>query len=341
MSIPIRTTLLALVITLFATTVQAEPYFDSCALKTGRSASLIIPAAAQPTINGEPLAKGSEIAVFTPEGACAGRAMWNEASLAITIWGNDLLTPVKEGLETGDQVSFQIWDSNSKKLYVGPGLVQTSLDSSRTYFRTESTFVEGAIFRVTGLSIDTRHSPALVAPDNGGSIHDHRVALSWRTVNGAARYHLQIATNSTFADPVVDAVVNEAEASVDLDEEATYFWRVGSDGVNGTSWSETYSFTVDANAKATDLPEGFALEQNYPNPFNPATTIPFSLSDDSDVTLEIYNMLGQRVATLVDGYLASGRHEINWNASDQPSGMYIYRLTSGREVRTMTLTLVK
>jgi hypothetical protein len=75
-----------------------------------------------------------------------------------------------------------------------------------------------------------------------------------------------------------------------------------------------------------DMPKEFALEQNYPNPFNPTTIFQFSLPTDSKVSLTICNILGQRIATLVDGLQSAGYKSINWNASSVASGLYFYRI---------------
>ena len=68
------------------------------------------------------------------------------------------------------------------------------------------------------------------------------------------------------------------------------------------------------------------LEQNYPNPFNPQTQIPFTLNEARTVHLNIYNTLGQLVDTLIDGVVPAGEHTITWDATDMPSGSYLYRL---------------
>jgi len=75
------------------------------------------------------------------------------------------------------------------------------------------------------------------------------------------------------------------------------------------------------------IPENFTLEQNYPNPFNPVTAISFKLDEPAHVKLEITNLLGQRVATLVKGQLLSGIYEYTWDATGFPSGAYFYRIT--------------
>jgi hypothetical protein len=73
----------------------------------------------------------------------------------------------------------------------------------------------------------------------------------------------------------------------------------------------------------------YLLSPNTPNPFAKATTITFSLGLDGPTKLEIYNGNGKKVATLIDRYLDSGRHQITWDATSYPSGIYMYRLTSG------------
>ena len=74
------------------------------------------------------------------------------------------------------------------------------------------------------------------------------------------------------------------------------------------------------------IPGIFALYQNYPNPFNPATTIKFDLPYHSNVRLEIYNILGQKIITLMDQVCTAGYKSVRWEASDLASGMYIYRI---------------
>jgi hypothetical protein len=90
-----------------------------------------------------------------------------------------------------------------------------------------------------------------------------------------------------------------------------------------------------------NLPTDFQLNQNYPNPFNPSTTISFTLPTSGAVSLEIYNMLGQRVATLVNGNLSACHHSYKWNAANFSSGIFYYRLTSKVTSETRKMLLVK
>ncbi|MBI5472407.1 MAG: T9SS type A sorting domain-containing protein [Ignavibacteriae bacterium] len=79
---------------------------------------------------------------------------------------------------------------------------------------------------------------------------------------------------------------------------------------------------------ANSIPAVFALHPNYPNPFNPSTQINFDLPEASHVTLAVYDVLGRKVAELVNGQVAEGYHTATWNASDVASGVYFARFTA-------------
>jgi hypothetical protein len=99
------------------------------------------------------------------------------------------------------------------------------------------------------------------------------------------------------------------------------------------------TLVTDVEESGPALPEGFALAQNYPNPFNPSTTIAFSIGKTGFVTLEVSNILGQVVATLVRGTLAAGTHTVRFDAGSLASGVYFYTLRANdrHDVRKMTL----
>ncbi len=94
-------------------------------------------------------------------------------------------------------------------------------------------------------------------------------------------------------------------------------------------------------AKSTYSPSEFALDQNYPNPFNPTTTISFSLPHSANTTLTVFNVLGQEVATLINGYTTVGAHQVQFDATRLASGTYFYRLTSGDFTQIKKMMLLK
>jgi len=89
------------------------------------------------------------------------------------------------------------------------------------------------------------------------------------------------------------------------------------------------------------IPAQFTLEQNYPNPFNPATTIGFSVPDDGRVTLNVYDVLGRVVSTVLDEVKTRGSYAVSWNAASVSSGMYFYRLDAGGYSMTRKLVVQK
>ncbi len=89
------------------------------------------------------------------------------------------------------------------------------------------------------------------------------------------------------------------------------------------------------------LPREVELHQNFPNPFNPATIISFYLPESEEVRLSIFNIVGQPVAVIAEGTMSAGEHQFEWDATDKPSGMYIYQLEVGKSVMTRKMTLVK
>ena len=89
------------------------------------------------------------------------------------------------------------------------------------------------------------------------------------------------------------------------------------------------------------LPERVELEQNYPNPFNPATTVSFSIPSASRVSLEVFNTLGVKVATLVDEEREAGKYSVRWDAGGVSSGVYFYRLHAGKFMQVRKALVLK
>lgn len=90
-----------------------------------------------------------------------------------------------------------------------------------------------------------------------------------------------------------------------------------------------------------DIPNEFELYQNYPNPFNPSTQIKYSVPEEAKVQLIVYNLLGQKVAELVNENMLPGRYTVTWDAGSQSSGVYMYRLVAGDQVFTKKMMLIK
>jgi photosystem II stability/assembly factor-like uncharacterized protein len=115
-------------------------------------------------------------------------------------------------------------------------------------------------------------------------------------------------------------------------------WIAGNN--NGIWKSCAKDSTVEVES-SKNIPGNFVLMQNYPNPFNPTTVIEFSLSKSLNVSLIVYNSIGQKVAELAKGSYSAGKHSVNFNATNLSSGIYFYRIIAGNFVRTNKMILLK
>ncbi len=186
---------------------------------------------------------------------------------------------------------------------------------------------------------------SLVSPPSGSLAIADSSTFTWhRPTPGARVYWCEIGMDSLFTSlrDIDSTLTDTTRVFRPLLNGRWYYWRVR--GWNPGGWgpfSETRSIQVIISSVADrpGVPQTFALEQNHPNPFNPSTKIGFSLPHASEARLEIYNMLGQNISTILDQHLEPGYYTVTFDASALPSGVYIYRLVtySGALVRKMVL----
>ena len=144
-------------------------------------------------------------------------------------------------------------------------------------------------------------------------------------------------------------VASQGDLSIDLifraksEIEASYI-EISSGALQDGSYGLN-QITTPASVRIETRPDVYALQNNYPNPFNPETTIKYQLPEAGEVTLEIYNMLGQVVNTLVNDYQTAGRYVIQWDATNNngqslSSGVYFYRISAGEEFHSIKKMLL-
>lgn len=184
-------------------------------------------------------------------------------------------------------------------------------------------------------SADTSEVIAKVPSNNEGV--DAAVTLPYATVDGLlAGAGLSVGESADF---VWNVLVNDGADTVAV--------STGYVVATNTFTPLYYSLTLErgletSNESINGVPEKFGLDQNYPNPFNPSTNINFSLPQTSRVTLAVYDMLGRRVATLLDNkQLNAANHSVKFDASALASGMYIYRIEAGSFISTRKMMLIK
>ncbi len=196
-------------------------------------------------------------------------------------------------------------------------------------------------------------TPMLVGPATGDTLTAADTALVWMSVPTALSYEVQIASDSGFSYIVVDSTVSSDTAfainnmiGTKLTDGTKYFWRVkAKTALLSSSFSLIWSFITPIPtgiaANGANLPKTFALMQNYPNPFNPSTEIKYNLPKAAFVTLKVYNVLGQEVATLVNGHQSAGYYDLSFNMDRFASGVYFYILRAGNFVAAKKMMLLK
>jgi hypothetical protein len=242
---PRSTFLLAALAAFAALPLQANSlYYEDCEAMTGNSATLIVPAAA---LEASPvsIAAGSEFALFTPAGICAGHAVWEGGALAIAVWQDDPQTGHQDGFVNGEALRLAVWNPASATEHDD---LPATLDPAYT---EQPVFASDAVYLVSALGATTGSGP---------------------------------------------------------DEPAF----------------------------------AFGLEPNYPNPFVDATTIRYAVPNETDVKVSVYNLLGQRVAELVNERQQPGSYEVTFRPpATLTSGTYLYRLVTDTYAENHRMVFVR
>ena len=231
--------------------------------------------------------------------------------------------------------------------------------------------VQDLAFRVYGTAAEDEGPElgafSLLSPPNGVEVDltfegATDITIQWEASENATDYawvaHLE---GNDLTDPLLE-VPTGAETELVLTDGAIYDillglgveqgqtvtidWSVVASAGDNTrfaeeTWSVTFTLVPATNIGRDEVVSGFELAQNYPNPFNPTTNISFTLPEASDVSLEVFNMQGQRVATLANGSFSAGNHVVTFDAANLSSGIYLYRMTAGAFTQTNKMMLVK
>jgi len=185
-------------------------------------------------------------------------------------------------------------------------------------------------------SLSDRSPPSQVTNLQATST-DTSIVLTWSAAEdniGVARYLICRDTMSGFIPDSSDSLaasIDTAYADLAADPGVVYYYRISavdSSGNHGAYSNEAHAVipTGLATEMSPEPPKSFFLMQNYPNPFHPITEIRYTVPTRCHVTLEVFNQLGQKVATLVDRTATVGHKSVRWNATSFPSGWYVYRM---------------
>lgn len=248
------------------------------------------------------------------------------------------------------------------------GLVKWTTDGGATWevqnsFTTETLrglwFLGGQHGYAVGMNSTIREYgfnplPVQLASFTASVINGNSVRLDWRTLSEVNNYGFEVQRAMNAPSGFVSlsgsfvpghGTTNEPQvySYTDMNVPAgRFYYRLKQIDLDGSlHFSEPISVDVLTGVGENELPATFELKQNYPNPFNPATTIEFGVAKAGFVSLKVYNMLGEEVATLVSEELREGSYRRVFDASGLASGVYMYKLSTGSFVQTRKLVLTK
>jgi len=189
--------------------------------------------------------------------------------------------------------------------------------------------------------------PTLISPLNNIINLPTDIQLVWNKSVNSNVFKLQIALDQSFTNLYLsDSTITDTVKEINnLSNNTKYYWRVyAKNNAGNSNWSETWNLkTTDTTTSVDDeiIPTEFSLSQNYPNPFNPSTVISYQIPVITFVTLKVFDMIGNEVATLVNEEKQAGYHTVIFNAENISTGVYFYRLQAGEFVSTKKLILMK
>lgn len=229
-------------------------------------------------------------------------------------------------------------------------LIITNLTGLQSYYwRVKaSNLVDSSSFS-TSFSFTTGFpkSTVPVLPTHGTlNLSPNAITLKWNSSSSALKYNIRLGKSSPISAStlVLDTVIvkDTVLTLIPLLQNQIYFWNVKAINNFGSSaWSNYFGFKTGTVSNEKTEIKNYSLMQNYPNPFNPTTIISFMLKNSGHTTLKVYNVMGEEIATLVNNYLVQGKYDLQFNANQLPSGIYIYKLTSGNFSQTKKMMLIK
>ncbi len=171
-----------------------------------------------------------------------------------------------------------------------------------------------------------------------------QVVLNWQTASELNNQGFEIERRTESSEFRTIAFV-EGAGTITETRNYSYIDKTADQGINyyrlkQVDFNGTYAYSDEVEVDVTG-PLTFELAQNYPNPFNPTTNIKFSIPESGNVKLSVYNLVGEEVAVLVNGFRQAGTFEVTFDASNLSTGVYLYKLQSANSVQTMKMMLLK
>jgi hypothetical protein len=317
---------------------------------TGVSHIIIIPISANPNIGGVPLTNGDYIGVFYDSSGtlkCAGYEEWTgSTNIAVSAFGDDALTTAKDGFANNELFQWKVWYH----------LSDAAFEAWATYEPIGGIVTNTDRYSTNGISrINSGPLPVQISSFSSSMVEGNHVKLEWSTISEINNYGFYVERrkenelnfteiensfipgNGTTLEPKSYSFIDKTLTATGM-----YYYRlrqVDNDGL--VHYSQEVSISVTALGVNETAPIEFKVHQNYPNPFNPKTQVEYAIPENVFVNLLVYDMLGREIATLVNEYQEAGSKSIDFDATNLPSGFYIYKLTAGKYVNVKKMLLVK
>lgn len=273
----------------------------------------------------------------------------NQRDTIILVWNKSEQAAVYD-LQVSTNPNFSTNIVVNKSVIMDTSFRVTGLTGLQTYYwRIRAKNAVGSTGFTQGFSFQTGFptTPVLIYPPHATTNVSTTPTLIWAKENVAESYGVQLSYGTTIipANTILDTVIiQDTTLSVSgLDSNRVYYWRVKAFNQYGSSpWSGIIGFKTGTPVSVDEsfiVPAKTYIEQNYPNPFNPYTTIQYYIPESGKVKITVYDLLGAEIITLVNEYKSSGMHEVAFDGSLHPSGIYFYKINteSFSSIRKMVL----
>ncbi len=320
----------------------AGQHFTGC-LASGSSATVLVPSGVIVTLEAEDaLEAGDEIALFTNDGACAGSATWDGDTLTVAAFGADEQQP--EGYEDGEALKFRIWNQSTDEELYGEVTFAACTEEDISWCRDTGFYEKDAIYKVASLA-----SNGVLPVELTGFhvVQDRRdVLLRWKTASETNNmgFHIEHRAGQGAFEEVGFV---EGEGTTSAPQQYRFRLYDLEPGVHQfrlrqVDYDGAYAYSKEIE-RTIHLDEPFQLSNPYPNPFRRRARFDLEVAHTQHVTVEVYNLLGQRVAVLHDGVLGAyeERAPFTFAAGSLPSGLYLVRVQGERFTATRRVALVR
>jgi len=305
---------------------------------------------------------GLNLEVGTSFGEITGSGTTNNSPLVIA--GNPDISPLIWKLEGVDNNGNSVFGSRMPLLF--PPLSQSTINLIRQWIGegasavAAESIVESSLSDTSSFLLDNQESPlefSLVSPPNSSAIDTLRPEFRWMSTldpdpRDEVRYQLFIQSVSgpfSYISAIIEDTTHQLIEDIEI---GNYAWWVMAKDTDDEDLDRRSSelfllgIITGIEDEFADIPAEFNLYQNYPNPFNPSTLLRYALPKSSNVSLVIYNLIGEEVMRWNEDNVRAGYHEKTWNGKTQSgipvsSGMYIYRIFAGDFVQTRKMVLLK